>query len=294
MDATLSALYGREVDMICQVSSTDEGRHQCDMNVSNAAFAFEDAETIALCMASHGEFSEAPQLHTGLPNSNLTDQPTTVAPLETLILNDNISESTAGESTSTDSASESQKSTISPYTAPTPGCDSFSPEPAMNAPQESAPANQEEPPQELRVPTTPVMIEIITRHIHDEWVRLNEFQSAAFPRLTQSLMDHRPVESPYEFTTHRPLYFNGHTQTPFPMGFGQFCPYPLFSTPMWPTTYPVQQPLPPPVSNTRTYQFVEPEVPLNFVVNPHNHGRWQYDRQGNRHYLNAPKKPRTH
>jgi hypothetical protein len=48
-----------------------------------------------------------------------------------------------------------------------------------------------------------------------------------------------------------------------------------------------------PVSNKRTFQFVEPTVPGRaFAANPHNHGRFEIDGAGNRTYLNAPKAKR--
>ncbi|KAJ5089502.1 hypothetical protein N7532_008186 [Penicillium argentinense] len=42
-------------------------------------------------------------------------------------------------------------------------------------------------------------------------------------------------------------------------------------------------------ANKNTIVFMEPEVPIDFVVNPNNHGRWKLDSYGNRTYLNAPK-----
>ena len=115
----------------------------------------------------------------------------------------------------------------------------------------------------------------------------------------------RRVKPTFEFAMYHPIHFHEHTPMPLPMPLpmprpieiGQFYPpYLTFFTPMgYPPTYPVPRPVRqlPPVSNKRSFQFVDPETPQNFVANPNNHGRWQFDRQGNRHYLNAPKRPRT-
>ena len=95
-----------------------------------------------------------------------------------------------------------------------------------------------------------------------------------------------------------------------PFYYGPFMHYnqPVYET--WPT-YPVQPivqsqqmympcavpdnrpqqqaPNPPTTQTAQTFSFVQPTVPTGFVANPNNHGRWEYDRAGNRRYLNAPK-----
>ncbi|KAJ5777994.1 hypothetical protein N7520_001240 [Penicillium odoratum] len=43
-----------------------------------------------------------------------------------------------------------------------------------------------------------------------------------------------------------------------------------------------------PASNTRVFDFSNTTCPGEFVANPNNHGRWEYDRHGQRRYLNAP------
>ncbi|KAJ5632607.1 hypothetical protein N7490_008946 [Penicillium lividum] len=43
-----------------------------------------------------------------------------------------------------------------------------------------------------------------------------------------------------------------------------------------------------PASNTRGFDFINTTCPGDFVANPNNHGRWEYDRHGQRRYLNAP------
>ncbi|KAL1877779.1 hypothetical protein Plec18167_004748 [Paecilomyces lecythidis] len=40
------------------------------------------------------------------------------------------------------------------------------------------------------------------------------------------------------------------------------------------------------------FTFAETSVPESFVANPNNHGRWQIDASGRRHYLNGPKNRR--
>ena len=52
---------------------------------------------------------------------------------------------------------------------------------------------------------------------------------------------------------------------------------------------PQQAPNPPTTQTAQTFSFMQPTVPTGFVANPNNHGRWEYDRAGNRRYLNAPK-----
>ncbi|GAD99362.1 hypothetical protein TSTA_076430 [Paecilomyces variotii No. 5] len=42
------------------------------------------------------------------------------------------------------------------------------------------------------------------------------------------------------------------------------------------------------------FTFAETSVPESFVANPNNHGRWQIDASGRRHYLNGPKNKRPH
>jgi hypothetical protein len=59
------------------------------------------------------------------------------------------------------------------------------------------------------------------------------------------------------------------------------------------TPSPPPKPSPELVSNKRTYSFINEMVPKNFVANPNNHGRWRFDRQGNREYLNGPAAKRS-
>ncbi|KAJ9232163.1 hypothetical protein DTO169E5_7634 [Paecilomyces variotii] len=42
------------------------------------------------------------------------------------------------------------------------------------------------------------------------------------------------------------------------------------------------------------FTFAETSVPESFVANPNNHGRWQIDESGRRHYLNGPRNRRPH
>ncbi|KAJ5679424.1 hypothetical protein N7462_007668 [Penicillium macrosclerotiorum] len=78
-----------------------------------------------------------------------------------------------------------------------------------------------------------------------------------------------------------------------PVGFPPVQFYPTIPPAVSPPRVPTQpcRPAPP----KRTFEFIDPTVPADFVANPNNHGRWQYDQNGNRHYLNAPKnkKPRV-
>lgn len=296
MEVSFPVFISGEMDPMQQVHSTQEGMHQSDMTLGNTTFEFEEEESAALFLAFHGELCEGPEFDTGLPNSNISEQPTTVVPLATLIVNDHISDSTTCDSVSNDSASESKESATGQYTPPTPVCDSPSPGPALDTPPAPAHVNKHDELQEPRDPSTPMMVNILAQNIHEEWVRLNDFSSTALPSPADLLMDDRRVEPPFELAMYHPIHFHGHTPMLRPIDFGQFYPHLMFFTPMgYPPTYPVPRPVPqlPPVSNKRSFQFVDPEIPQNFVANPNNHGRWQYDRQGNRHYLNAPKRSRT-
>lgn len=49
---------------------------------------------------------------------------------------------------------------------------------------------------------------------------------------------------------------------------------------------------PRPTGQKQKFEFVELTVPSDFVENPNNHGRWEIDSSGKRHYLNAPKDKR--
>ena len=83
----------------------------------------------------------------------------------------------------------------------------------------------------------------------------------------------------------------GQMPQPFPfMGPVMSAP-PVPPMPPVPTAQPTRQMML--NAKKRAFEFVDPTVPQDFKANPNNHGRWQIDEAGNRHYLNAPKVPRN-
>ncbi|KAJ5280983.1 hypothetical protein N7478_006355 [Penicillium angulare] len=73
-----------------------------------------------------------------------------------------------------------------------------------------------------------------------------------------------------------------------PMGYNPY-PYmmPLYPVQMAPPMH-RPQPRPQPTKPPKVFEFVNPTVPDKFVANPNNHARWEVDKDGSRHYLNAP------
>ncbi|KAJ5732679.1 hypothetical protein N7493_004160 [Penicillium malachiteum] len=65
-------------------------------------------------------------------------------------------------------------------------------------------------------------------------------------------------------------------------------PQPVPHHPVPPQPVPSQSVNPQPTTPKRVFEFINTTVPEGFVANPNNHGRWQVDSNGQRHYLNAP------
>jgi hypothetical protein len=266
-----------------------------EMDLDATIFTFDDDQSATL-WAVRGQLREVPALDTGLHDSNIAGEPTTVAPHETLIAVEYSSDSVTCPSLTNDSASEREDSVTSQYTPPTPVSNSPSLEPIIVTPPSPADVNNQVQHETPRV-ITPFMAQILAQHLYDEWLSLNHFSSTALPPPAQMIVQCHPVGYPIQVPMYYcPTHYHGPMSMPCQTEFGQPCPHLVYLTPMLPT-YPAPLPAsqPPPVSNKRTFEFVEPEIPDNFVANPNNHGRWQYDRNGNRHYLNAPKtkRPRT-
>ncbi|KAJ5707033.1 hypothetical protein N7488_006834 [Penicillium malachiteum] len=65
-------------------------------------------------------------------------------------------------------------------------------------------------------------------------------------------------------------------------------PQPYLGPRAVPQPVPSQPANPQPTTPKRVFEFINTTVPRGFVANPNNHGRWQVDGNGQRHYLNAP------
>lgn len=294
METTLSTPPVEDLDLMRPFYPTLTDIDQTDMNL-NMSLTLDDEESAALSRAFSGCPQEVTGLATELDDINIAEEPTTVAPLATLIAVDCSSDRSTSHSVTSDSASDKNQSATRQYTPPTPLSNTPSPPPAPVTP--SAPTdmriNQDQH-QEPQAPSTPELAQRFAEHFHEEWISLNHFSNTAPQPPAQMIVGYYPVEYPPEVAMYRPMNYPGHTPMQRPIDLGQFYPQVMFYTPMGPSmppTYPI--PPPPrrasPVSNKRMFEFVEPEVPENFVANPNNHGRWQYDKNGNRHYLNAPK-----
>lgn len=284
--------------------------NQADTKDNMSLFQFDDIESF-MFNALRNELRQEPELDTGLRHdSNIAEEPTTVAPLATLLSFDSSSSDNSTLSPVTTDTTLENKEPAAILTPPTPICNSPIHQPAAFAPPAtvSVDVNQQNQQQEPRAPSTPVMVDIVARQIHAEWLDLNRSRSSSteIPDPAPITMDYhpvehphqvpmsRPVQHPHQVTMYHPMHYHGHRPIQRPMESSHFCPHHMFCPHMGrpsPQTYPLPSPAPrqPPVSNKRTFEFVEPEIPDNFVANPNNHGRWQYDRSGNRHYLNAPK-----
>jgi hypothetical protein len=269
--------------------------HPANIDLGTMAFPFDDEQSASIWIFRK-QFRNPTALDTGLHETHVAEEPTTVEPLATLIADENSSDSTTCPSLADDSASEREDSVPSQYTPPTPVCNSPSLEPAPVMSPAPADVNSQVQPQ-IPGDLTPEMIETIAQYLHNEWMRLHPFANTA-NSLPAQMIERIPAQErtpPVSVFYH--MHFHGYTAAPGPRESGQV--YPFFSSMghhMLPTfPMPPQALQTPPVSNKRTFEFIEPEIPENFVANPNNHGRWQYDRNGNRHYLNAPKtkRPRT-
>ncbi|KAJ5107884.1 hypothetical protein N7456_004559 [Penicillium angulare] len=77
-----------------------------------------------------------------------------------------------------------------------------------------------------------------------------------------------------------------------PMGYNPYPymmpQYPVQMPPPMPRPMPRQMPRPQPTQPLKVFEFVDTTVPEGFVANPNNHARWEVDKDGTRHYLNAP------
>jgi hypothetical protein len=267
-----------------------------DLDLDNMTFTFDDDESANIWAFRH-RLQDLPILDTGLQENNVAEEPTTVKPLATLVSDEHLFDSTTCPDLSNYSASEREDSVSSQYTPPTPISKSPSLERAPIMPPAPVGVTSQAQHQMPRDPTAEE-IELIAQHLHNEWISLNQHPSTPNPPPAHIIVEIRPEgRYPRQVPVYYPMHYHEHTTMPGPQ-FGQFYPaFPPMRHPI-PPTYPmpprtIQPPPVSPVSNKRTFEFVEPEVPENFVANPNNHGRWQYDRHGNRHYLNAPKTKRA-
>lgn len=297
MDTTLSAIPIGGNDLM-DASFPTLTADPADMDLDTINFTFDDEESTAI-WAFSDQLRNLAALDTGLQEKNVAEEPATVEPLATLISHEHSFDSTTCPSLSNDCASERENSVPSQYTPPTPVSNSPSLEPARVMPPAPADVNSQAQPQVSRDPTAEE-IEIISQHLQNEWMSLNQYPSAPNPPFAQIILEIRAEGYPRQAPIYYPMHYHEHTAMPSPMESGQLYPGQMVFSSMGhplPPTYPMPPRAlqPPPVSNKRTIEFVEPEVPENFVANPNNHGRWQFDRHGNRHYLNAPKtkRPRT-
>ncbi|OOQ90979.1 hypothetical protein PEBR_02006 [Penicillium brasilianum] len=297
METTLSTFPADDMDLMSPFYPTLSNIDQADTKNNLSLFAFEDIESAAIFKAFCSDTRQEPGLDTGLHhNSNIAEEPATVAPLETLLAFDHSSSDGNTCSPVTTDTTLKKKQSAAILIPPTPIDNSPIIQSAVIAPSAPASVDVNKPNQhrEPRAPSTPVLIDMVARQLHEEWIDLNHSSSTTLPDPAPTTMNYHPVEYPLQFQMCHPMHYLGHRPIPCPMEFGQICPhlmfYPHMGRPL-PLTYPVPSPAPrqSPVSNKRTFDFVEPEIPENFVANPDNHGRWQYDRNGNRHYLNAPK-----
>ncbi|KAF3389316.1 hypothetical protein F1880_004127 [Penicillium rolfsii] len=289
MDIPLST-YPIEGNDLMDKSFSTLTNDPAEIDLEKMSFTLVEEESAAL-WAVRDQLQDITARGTQL-HENVTEKPTTVEPLATLISDENSLDSTTYRSLANDTASERDDSIPSHYTPPTPVSNSPPLEPARVMSSAPADLNSHAQPQVPRDPTAEE-IGIIAQHLQNEWMSLNQYPSASNPLLTHIIMEFRADGYPHQALATYPMHY--HELMPMP-GLRELSHYyPVFSSmgPPMPPTYPTPpRPLPPPVSNKRTFEFIEPEVPESFVANPDNHGRWQYDRQGNRHYLNAPKTKR--
>ncbi|KAJ5380275.1 uncharacterized protein N7496_002703 [Penicillium cataractarum] len=296
METTLSTFPTDDMDLMSPFYPSLNDINQDGMNDNMPLLSFDDIESATMYKALRNQEQE---LDTGLRHgNNIAEEPTTVAPLATLLSFDPSSSDSTTLSPVTTETTLGNKEPVTIFTPPTPISNSPTLQPAAIEPPApvSVDVNQQNQQQEPRVQITPAMLDMVARHIHTEWIDLNGSRSSSteIPDPTPITMDSHPVEHPRQVPTCHPMHYHGHRPIQYPMESSHFCPHHMFCPHMGhplPQTYPLPSPAPrqPPVSNKRTFEFVEPEVPENFVANPNNHGRWQYDRSGNRHYLNAPK-----
>lgn len=291
MDTILSA-FPIDGNDLMDASLPDLTNNPADLDLDNMTFAFDDEESAAI-WAFRDKLQDPPTFDTGLQENNVAEEPKTIEPLATLIADEHSFDSTCPD-LSNDSVSGREDSIPSQYTPPTPVSKSPSLERAPVMPPAPVGVTSQAQHQMPRDPTAEE-IELIAQHLQNEWISLNQHPSTPNPPLAHIIVEIRPEGGyPRQVPMYYPMHYHEHTAMPDPQ-FGQF--YPVFP-PMGhsiPPTYPMppRDIQAPPVSNKRTFEFVEPEVPGNFVANPNNHGRWQYDRHGNRHYLNAPKTKRA-
>lgn len=112
----------------------------------------------------------------------------------------------------------------------------------------------------------------------------------------QPMYNPEPIYNAQPMFNPEPMYSTHNLYPPQPMYGTQhvYAPQPTYKTqnhPNQPQSVPKSKPQQPAKSSPkkRTFEFLEPTVPVGFVANPNNHSRWEYDAAGKRHYMNAPK-----
>lgn len=300
MEITLATLPVEETDLLHQFSPTLSDVSQADMNLENTAFTFDDEESATLFRTLGGWSQQVSEIATELDGINATEEPTTVAPLATLLAAD-CSSATTSNYVTTDSTSDKTLSAASTYTPPTPlFSHSPTPAPAPIPPPASADVGTNQGQiQEPQTPSTPELMWRVYQHIEEERIDLQQFVDTQLQRPAQLIEDHHPATYLPPVTRYHSTNDYVHTPMPPQVEFVEVHPDVVYCTRIYglaPPAYPASGPAPPrrasPVSNKREIHFLEPEVPQNFVANPNNHGRWDIDTNGNRYYLNAPKTKR--
>lgn len=300
METTLPTLPAEETDLMHRFFPALSDVSQADMNLENKSFTFDDEESATLFRALGGWAHQVPEIATELDGVNATEEPTTVAPLATLLAVD-CSSATTSNYVTTDSASDKNLSAASTYTPPTPPF-SHSPIPPLAPVAPPTPADMgtsQGQNQEPQTPNTPELIWRVYQHIEEERINLQQFVDTQLQRPAQMIEGHHPAPYPHPVTRYHSMNDYEHTQMQPQVEFVEVHPDVVYCTRIYgpaPPTYPAPPPAPPrrasPVSNKREIHFLEPEVPRNFVANPNNHGRWDIDTNGNRYYLNAPRTKR--
>ncbi|KAJ5086630.1 hypothetical protein NUU61_007937 [Penicillium alfredii] len=106
----------------------------------------------------------------------------------------------------------------------------------------------------------------------------NQFWSANMAALATM---HSYAMTPQMFMASQPAMVSQYTMMPQFTG-----PFGPVSTPQLVPPQPVS---PQPAAAQQNLSWADPTVPKDFVANPNNHARWEYDGTGKRNYLNAAK-----
>ncbi|KAJ5168282.1 uncharacterized protein N7482_003876 [Penicillium canariense] len=297
MEHTLSTASVEELDVMRPFFPILENPNILD-TVFDMAFEADDDESTALFTVSITEDLDILGLDSGLYNNNITEEPATVAPLATLLSIDYSPDRTSTESVENDSVSVRQQST--PKSPPTPSTPIISmptlaPAPATSSAADDGDIDLWDKHHDSQALNAPVLIQIARPRLTDEYT--GNLATPAFATPVLNTM-HSATEYSSEDPMYSRMHYPGHAHIQHPVGYGPpFMFYPPMGYWMHPIhpTYPMPHPAPPPpasipaTSKKRAFEFIEPEMPSNFIANPNNHGRWEFDSSGKRRYLNAPK-----